>query len=472
MLQKLYETPQKSAYLIILFLAIFSTVYNYFLPLHGDEAYYWMWSHHLQAGYYDHPPMIAYMIYFTNFISQDVWGVRLVNIISMSVSFLYIYKLTQELSSEKTALTATLIFASVILTHAGYIFATPDAPLIMFWTLTLYYTYKALFEDKRIYFILAGLFLGATMLSKYTAILFVLTFLLFALVKRRSLFINPNFYIAVFVATLVITPMLIWNYQHDWISFLFQIYHGTTEDFVIKPWLILEFVGSQFAVFTPVFMGVLLFYLAKEKLFFKDEKLFYLSLATVVPLLFFTYKSFYMSMAPSYSAPAYISGAILLAMVIERFSLKKTFAIGLVVAIIFTLLARYVLLFHLPEVQRFMYKTKEVVARFYTHAKPGDSFYGAHLTTTASLKFFLPGHPETDVATDDRYSQYDMWRDTNDWHKDGLVLARNTKRDANLKKYYKNVELIDTYEVLPNRIFYTYRVSGAYTQDELKERAK
>ncbi len=32
------------------------------LPLSSDEAYYWLWSRHLAAGYYDHPPAIAFLI--------------------------------------------------------------------------------------------------------------------------------------------------------------------------------------------------------------------------------------------------------------------------------------------------------------------------------------------------------------------------------------------------------------------------
>jgi 4-amino-4-deoxy-L-arabinose transferase-like glycosyltransferase len=92
MLEKLYEHPKKSAYTLILLMAAFSAVYNAFLPLHGDEAYYWMWSHHIQAGYYDHPPMVALMIYLTNFISESEWGVRLGNVISCCFLYFQIYK--------------------------------------------------------------------------------------------------------------------------------------------------------------------------------------------------------------------------------------------------------------------------------------------------------------------------------------------------------------------------------------------
>ena len=460
MLNRLYQTPQKSAYIIILFLAIASTIYNAILPIHGDEAYYWMWSHHLQAGYYDHPPMIAYMIYFSNFISEDAWGVRLVNIFNMSLASIYIFKLTKILSDEKTALTAILIFSSVLLTHAGFIFATPDSPLTLFWTLTLYFSYKAIFEGKLKDYVLSGIFLGFMMISKYSAILFVLSILIFLIIKRRDVFLNPYFYLATFISIIIISPMLYWNYQHDWISFLFQFNHGTTQTYDIQPWLIFEFVSAQFGVFSPVFAVLLFFFLVKDKLYVKNDKLFFIALSVAVILLFFLYKSFYMSMAPSYGAPAYIGGAILLAIIVSKYELYRTFKVGLIIAIVMTLLVRIAMITHLEELQRFMYKTEEVVEKFYTHAREGDAFYGAHLTTAAYLKFYLPGHPDTDVGIDDRYSQYDMWRDESTWHKDGLVLARNTKRDMQLKKYYKNVELIDTYVVVPNkRVFYTYRVS-------------
>ena len=460
MIDKLYKTPQKSAYILIIILAILATIYNAILPLHGDEAYYWMWSHDLQLSYFDHPPMIAYLIYFSNFISQSEWGVRLVPVVSMSISSLYLYKLTALVSDEKTALNAVIIISSVLLTHAGYIFATPDAPLILFWTLSLFYSYKALFGEKLKDFILAGIFLGAMMISKYSAIMLVLSIVIFILTKRRDLFTNPYLYISTLFATIIVAPMLYWNYSHDWISFLFQIDHGSSDSYVIQPWLILEFVSSQFGVFTPVFTWVLFYYLIKERLFFKEEKLYFIALSVGVILLFFLYKSFYVSMAPSYSAPAYIGGAILLAIIFKRYELKKSFKIGLIIAIFFTLAVRTAMLTNLPDLQRFMYKSKEIVQRFYSHAKPGDKLYGAHLTTAAYIKFFVPSHPDTDVAIDSRYSYYDMVRDKENWHKDGLVLCRNDKREAELKKYYNNVELIDTYRVLPKRVFYTYRVSN------------
>ena len=460
MFEFLYNSPKKSAYFIIVFLAIFSTFYNNFLPLHGDEAYYWMWSHHLQTGYFDHPPMIAYMIYMSNFISESEWGVRLVNVISLSISSLYIFKLSSEMFDEKTALNALLIFSSVILVHAGFIITTPDSPLILFWSLTLYYSYKAIFEDKTKDYVLSGIFLGLMMLSKYTAVLFVFVLLIFIIFKRRDILLKKDFYLAIFLALIVVSPMLMWNYQHDWISFTFQLHHGSTSTFEIHPNMFLEFFAGQFGIFSPVFTAILFFYLAKNKLYYKDDKLFFISLSITVVLLLFFYKSLFTRMALNYTAPAYIGGAILTAYMFEYYKLKRTFKIGLYIALFLTLVGRIGFMFFLEVVQDRMYGNKEAVHLLQTHIRDGDSIYGDHLTITAYLKYYLSGHPDTDLALPSRFSQYDMWR-KNDFLKDGLVLTRNPE-EKRLKQLYKDVKLVDLLTVKKGikgkKTLYIYRV--------------
>jgi 4-amino-4-deoxy-L-arabinose transferase-like glycosyltransferase len=463
MLNFLHKTPTKTAYSIILFLTLFSAVYNAFLPLHGDEAYYWMWSHHLQNGYYDHPPMIAYMIYLTNFISESEWGVRLVNVFSMSIAAIYIFKLSKEMFDERVALTSVLIFSSVIIVHAGYILTTPDSPLILFWSLALYYSYKAIFYGKRSNYILTGIMLGLMMLSKYTAILFVFMLLIFILLKRRDILINMNFYLAAFIALIIVSPMLIWNAQNEWISFAFQLGHGTTETFDFHPNLFFEFFAGQFGIFSPIFTAVLFYFLVKNRLYFKDNKLFFLALSVAVVLLFFFYKSFFSRMALNYTAPAYIGGAILAAYMFEHYKLTKTFKAGLEIALLLTLVGRFGFIFYLEVVQERMDGYREAVQLLQKHVKENDSFYGDHLTTAAYLKYYLKNHPETDVALPTRFSQYDMWRKEN-FLKDGLVLTREPELDG-LQNLYNVVNLVDTLRVKKGvkdeKTFYIYRVSDA-----------
>ncbi|MEA3521545.1 MAG: glycosyltransferase family 39 protein [Campylobacterota bacterium] len=463
-MNSLYSTPTKTAYTLLMLLAVLSTIYNAFIPLHGDEAYYWVWSYHLQGGYYDHAPLLAYMIALSNFISESEWGVRLSAVFSMSIAGLYIFKLTRRMFDDKTALNSLFIYCSVILVHAGFTLVTPDAPLILFWSLSLYYGYIAIFENSTKAYLLLGLFLGLMMLGKYTGILFAFFLLLFALLKARYLFKDWRVYAVMGIAFIVVTPMLWWNYQNEWISFLFQLGHGSSSELDIDFGRFLEFFGGQFGIFTPVFTAVLFYYLVKKRAFFSNEKLFYLSLSILVPLLFFFYKSLLARIELNYTAPAFIGAAVLLAYIFKEFELKKTFKAGIITALALSAIVRIGFQTHLEIVQDRMYGNKEAIALLQSHAKTSDAFYGDHLTIAALMQFYLPRHPNTQIYTHTRFSQYDMWRGDAK-AEDGLYLTRNPD-EQKLQKVFASVKLLDTLTVQRGidreKTYYIYRVSSAH----------
>ena len=460
-MEALYKNPQRTALIIIILLAVLSTVYNAFVPLHGDEAYYWVWSHHLQGGYIDHPPMIAYLIYLSNFISQSQWGVRLVNVLSMSTSAYIIFIMSREFISSKAAVNALLIFSSITIVHAGFTITTPDSPLILFWSLSLYFTYKALFFNKTKDFILAGIFIGAMMLSKYTAILFVISTLAYILIKDRNQLLNWRFYLTIVISAVIVTPMLLWNAQHDWISFNFQLHQHSTESTHLLWNYFWEFFGAQFAVFTPVFMGILFYMLIKERVFIKNDTLFFLALNFSFVIGFFLYKSLYGHMELNYGAPAYIPAAILVAWAVHTYNLNKLFYIGLGIAIVFSLLARIGIFFYLEVVQDRMYGNKEAITMLQKYYNPDeDKLYADYYSTAALCTFYLPNHPEADVATPSRYSQYDMWRKDESF-KNGLYLSRDDERTSLLKNF-KNIKELEQLTVQRGlhgtKTYYVYRV--------------
>src|SRR5437763_9578145 len=81
-------------------------------PLTFDEAYYWMWSRHLAGGYYDHPPMVAFVIRAGTLIAGDTeLGVRLVSILLALPTSFAIYRATEILfGATRTAPSATILF--------------------------------------------------------------------------------------------------------------------------------------------------------------------------------------------------------------------------------------------------------------------------------------------------------------------------------------------------------------------------
>jgi len=167
-----------------------------------QDAYYYFYSEHLALSYFDHPPMIAYILkIFTAIFGISVHAVKLADFTITLFSLYSFYYLGKLLFSKRVAQISFILFGSTVLVTLISIISTPDVPLILFWTLSLIMLYKALFEHKTIYWILAGIMMGIAFDSKYTALFLPLGTLLFLLLSRshrKYLFSKELFLMALF----------------------------------------------------------------------------------------------------------------------------------------------------------------------------------------------------------------------------------------------------------------------------------
>src|SRR4249920_4070660 len=102
-------------------------------PLTFDEAYYWMWSKNLAGGYYDHPPMVAFVIRLGTMIAGDTeLGVRLVSILLALPMSLAIYQAAAILfGSRRVAASSAILLNITLMAAVGTMIVTPDAPLLV-----------------------------------------------------------------------------------------------------------------------------------------------------------------------------------------------------------------------------------------------------------------------------------------------------------------------------------------------------
>jgi dolichol-phosphate mannosyltransferase len=208
------------AYLFVLRLFYFG------LPmLTGNEAYYWAYAVHPSLSYLDHPPMVAWLIQLgTGIAGHSEFGVRLTAPACWLIAALFIYGLTRDLLGKATGIRALLLMMIMpYFYEAGY-HMTPDAPLIASWAAALYFLARLLVVGDRRAWLGLGLAFGLGALSKYTIVLLALGALGFVLsdAAARRWLRRPQSYMAVALATLLFTPVLVWNAEHEWASFLFQ----------------------------------------------------------------------------------------------------------------------------------------------------------------------------------------------------------------------------------------------------------
>ena len=195
------------------------------IELLPEETYYWTYAQHPAFGYFDHPPMVAWIITAgTTLFGDTALGVRIVTFVLWGVTAVLLFLTGRMWFGRRTALVATLFFTLLPIYVGMGMIVTPDAPLVFFWVATLYIISKALHTGRGGCWLLAGVTFGGALLSKYYALLLAPSLLWFLLLspKHRHWLRRPQPWLALPIALAVFSPVIMWNAHHQWASFLFQ----------------------------------------------------------------------------------------------------------------------------------------------------------------------------------------------------------------------------------------------------------
>ncbi|HEX4153174.1 MAG TPA: glycosyltransferase family 39 protein [Steroidobacteraceae bacterium] len=229
----------------------FRLVYGGQVELMPEEAYYWNYARHLDIGYLDHPPMVAWLISAGIRVFGDgEFGVRSGALCSAAIATFFVYRLTRNLFGSPSALVSIVLVQMLPFFFLAGMLMTPDAPLTAAWAASLYFLERALIENRRAAWWGVGLSLGAGLLSKYTIALVGVAGLIFAVIDpaSRRWLRRPEPYAAVLLALAVFSPVIWWNAHHEWVSFLFQ----TSRRLADRPQFALhKLIGSAIVLLTP-----------------------------------------------------------------------------------------------------------------------------------------------------------------------------------------------------------------------------
>ena len=190
------------------------------LPISNGEAYYASWSRFLDWSYYDHPPVIAWMVRVTTFFGTSPAAVRLGPILAAGAFGLLFYRLAERLFRPRAAFFALVLVTALPVFLASSFVLNPEAPLAPLWVGFLCVLEGMRRRDGWWRPVLAGLLLGFAFLSKYTAVLLVPAALLYVAssAPTRRWLRRPSFYAGGAVALVVALPVLLWNQARGWPS--------------------------------------------------------------------------------------------------------------------------------------------------------------------------------------------------------------------------------------------------------------
>ncbi|MEY4593222.1 MAG: hypothetical protein RIR18_2117, partial [Pseudomonadota bacterium] len=195
--------------------------------------HYALYGYFPALSYFDHPPLVGWsqFPFFHLFNNPPDWVLRIVPMACHAATLVLLARFTATYLGLKAGRWTALIITVAPLPHMLGAAQVPDSLLIL-WAAALLVSTQTLLNSQKVLqlrpWLALGLVLGLAGLSKYTAAFFVpsIVAVLFYAHGWRILR-TPGPWLAMLLAATLVSPVIIWNAQHEWISFVYQGAHGT-----------------------------------------------------------------------------------------------------------------------------------------------------------------------------------------------------------------------------------------------------
>ena len=292
-----------------------------------QEAYYFLYSQHLSLSYFDHPPAIAYFIwFFTGLLGRSEMSLRFTAFALTAVTQLAWIRFAAQLLPLRAWSRAALLLASTGFITVASLISTPDVQLLLFWTLSLHQLYRAIFLGRLWSWLVGGLMLGLAVDSKYTGAFLQLGLLLFLALSRahRPLLKTPWPYLCLGVAHAAILPVYIWNARNGFASFLFQSVGRAQALGEPRPRYLLALLATQAALLMPPLLGATVWALGRSRLLLRQtwrpirQKPLFLACFFVPMAAAFAALSLFTLVKPNWLMPCYLSAILWVAPFLRR----------------------------------------------------------------------------------------------------------------------------------------------------------
>jgi len=315
------STPWFGYTFVSIFIAcIIHVVFGFILGFSVDEAHYALYGLYLDWSYFDHPPLVGWIqaipvhLHLTDgwirFIPEFLWLAGVLLSMRIAAVLLERYRSSFPYLKEGAVMFWTALIAILApLLHVLGVGLLPDTlllflvPCMMLITLALDEQLHNRHPQDLGLWMMLGLILGLAGLSKYTAVFFALCVPICLITWHGfNIFRRPGLYVCLFIAGLLISPVIYWNYQHEWISFLYQFGHGTGGPWKFKH--VLSFLLNQFVCYGLLIpMGMMW----RFRRYSPGPKI--LLIFFFLPFILFAYLSGGGGSLPHWTAPAWLAFA-------------------------------------------------------------------------------------------------------------------------------------------------------------------
>ncbi|MBN2895808.1 MAG: glycosyltransferase family 39 protein [Campylobacterales bacterium] len=403
-----------------------------FFDLGVDEAHYVLYGRYLDLSYFDHPPLAGWThALFAWLFGENLIAARLSAVLLGIVTLWYLYRfLLQVIQSQSAALFGVVAFAATPMFGALFMMLMPETLLLALIFPVLLSVHAIERHNRLRDWVVLGVLLGLAGLAKYTAVLIPLALLLYLLRRRKTaLLLTYKFPLAVLIALVMVSPVIVWNMQHDWISFAFQSDHVAGGGGVNLKAFGLS-LAAQFGAYSP-FLAPVAFYGLYRALRSPGDLLFSAGVVAAVIVLFFGFASLFKSALPHWNALFYLLmlpvGSALLFEQVRVWG--RAIRLGVALSLMLTLyLHSELALKYTPfpayaSLHRDIYGFDEIMREANALLKPDQALAVAHWSLASRALYYNQSYHTPLFVLDRRIDQFDLWQPEDPIGRDLLLIS-------------------------------------------------
>ncbi len=467
------------------------------LGLTVDEAHYWVYSKFIDLSYYDHPPLIGYIIkVFTDIFGINEFAVRLPSVIIFIMTSWLFYLCVKKLFNEKIAFIGVILLNTLpVFSFLGAVVTIPDSPLSLFWILSFYMFINIIESNEKKYWYLLGIAVGFAFLSKYTAIMIYPSIIFFLIFSKEHRFwlAKKELYLSMIISFIIFLPVVIWNIQNNWASFGFQLQHGFGKNLPSFSFTLFgRSIGAQAGYISPflfVFYCYAFYVVIKDAFIHlhsstfmqqKSRSALLIACFSAPILIFFNAIATFNEILPHWPAMGYLMLTMYVAYLIDKFwkntKFKKFICFSCGFSVFLICLVCIHCMYKIVPIEPFLPQKEaqkvefgipkaeivdisndlfgwkelaETINKIYdTYPADKKPFIFTHKSYLASqIYFYIPD--KRVYCLSGKIDAYDLWqRDLNNLkNKDGLFVASNIFDFAHPEKVYPFADFQETIEV-------------------------
>ena len=246
--------------LLILIATVVRCIIACSIELGNDEVYYRMYAQYLQWNYFDHPPMVGWLIRLTtvNLLLDNEFFIRLGAIMAAAITTWFIFLCGKKLNNEYSGFLAAVMYTSSIYGSiiAGT-FILPDSPQMVCWSAGLYLlirisAHSHINRTKKRDLFLFGLVAGLGMLCKIHMAFLWFGLLLYIIRHNRQWLKEPALYLSAIISIALFYPVIKWNIDNHFITYLYHSKRIAVTNSSLVIGSLVSFLGGQVFYANPI----------------------------------------------------------------------------------------------------------------------------------------------------------------------------------------------------------------------------